>query len=69
MPVLGRLPGDERLVFDCLTGAAVTAEVVSAASGLPSSRALAALMRLELRGLVRAVGGRYQRTVAATGAR
>lgn len=55
---------DERHVLDRLAGAA-TVDAVAASAGLPASRTLAVLSGLELRGIVRAVGGRYERTAAS----
>jgi len=54
------LSAEERAVLGQL-GAPTTAERVATASGLGVARAVALLAALELRGLVRAVGGRYER--------
>lgn len=54
---------DERRVLDAVSGSAVTADAVASAAGVPTSEALSALVALELRGLLRSVGGRYERTV------
>jgi DNA processing protein len=57
----------ELAVLETLAGPTLPDRVASAlAIGLPE--ALAALMRLELRGLVRNVGGRYERTFASRAA-
>ena len=42
-------------------------EAVGRAAGLSIPDVMAALVNLELRGLVRCVGGRYERTLAASG--
>lgn len=57
----------ERRALDAVCGTPVTAESAAAASGLPAGELLAALGSLELRGLVRSVGGRYERTSSAAG--
>jgi predicted Rossmann fold nucleotide-binding protein DprA/Smf involved in DNA uptake len=44
----------------------VTADVVATHAGLPVGEALSALVSLELRGLVRGVAGRYERTAATS---
>jgi DNA processing protein len=54
------LPWDERRVFERLAGPSLPDALARAAS-LSIPEAVAALIRLELRGLVRAVGGRYER--------
>lgn len=59
---LDRLTAEERVVLEAVAGTGVTADAVAGAAGLPAGRALAALAGLELRGLVRATGGRYRRT-------
>jgi predicted Rossmann fold nucleotide-binding protein DprA/Smf involved in DNA uptake len=38
---------------------------VAGATGLPIPDAMAALVGLEVRGFIRQVGGRYERTIAA----
>ena len=58
------LPDDERSVLDALV-APMLPEMVARAVGMPTSPALAALIRLELRGIVRASGGRFERTLRA----
>jgi hypothetical protein len=40
-------------------------EAIAARVGIAMHEAVAALLRLELRGLVRSVGGRYEPTTAA----
>lgn len=62
---VGLLP-DERQVLDALTAPMLSDSVV-AATGLPVPRAVEALGRLELRGIVVHVGGRYRRAIATTG--
>jgi DNA processing protein len=59
------LTQDERRVFDALTGPMLPAAAARAAS-MPPSRALSSLINLELRGLVRAAGGRFERTFRST---
>lgn len=56
------LSEEERRVFDSVTGTGLTLESVAARAAVPPAVAMAALVELELRGLVRAVGGRYERT-------
>ncbi|MDQ3991902.1 MAG: DNA processing protein DprA, partial [Actinomycetota bacterium] len=59
------LPGlsdPERRVVRCVAGAAMTSEAVAVEAGVPLDTALGALAALEMRGLVRCVGGRYERT-------
>jgi DNA processing protein len=58
---------DERRVLDAVAGNPVTADAVAADAGLPVGETLSALVALELRGLVREVAGRYERTAAAAG--
>lgn len=60
---LRELPPDERLVFDRLSEAMLP-DAAAAAAGLPITRTVAALLDLEIRGLVRGVGGRYERVFA-----
>jgi DNA processing protein len=55
------LSGEERLVIEAMTGTGLTLEAVASGAGLPPGAAMTALMELELRGLVRATGGRYER--------
>jgi DNA processing protein len=54
------LPDDERRVFEHLTGPSLP-DAVARAAGISIPEAVAALTRLELRGLVRNVGGRFER--------
>jgi DNA processing protein len=51
----------ERRIFERLTAPMLPA-VVARATGLTAGHALSALSRLELRGLIRGVGGRFERT-------
>lgn len=62
---VGLLP-DERRVLDALT-APMLPESVVAATGLPVPRAVEALGRLELRGIVVHAAGRYRRTLSPNG--
>jgi DNA processing protein len=55
------LSGDERRAFEMLTGPMLPA-VVARAAGMSQGDALSALIGLELRGLVRGNGGRFERT-------
>jgi DNA processing protein len=57
------LSGDERRVFGLLAGPSLP-DAIARAAGLSIPDAVAALIRLELRGLVRNVGGRYERRLA-----
>ena len=54
------LPDEERRVFERLAGPSLP-DAVARGAGLSIPEAVAALIRLELRGLVRNVGGRYER--------
>jgi DNA processing protein len=59
------IPGlteDQRAVLGALAGTGLTLEAVASRAGLPPGVAVAALVELELRGLARAAGGRYERT-------
>lgn len=58
------LPTDERKVFETLR-TALLPDAVARETGLAMADAVGALIRLELRGLVRGNGGRYERTFAA----
>jgi DNA processing protein len=60
------LEGDERSVYEAL-GASGLPDAIAAATGLTLPTVTTALLTLELKGLVRAVGGRYERRVARTG--
>jgi DNA processing protein len=62
----GSLPEVERRVLEAVAGHRVTADVVATHAGLPVGEALSALVSLELRGLVRGVAGRYERTAATS---
>jgi DNA processing protein len=61
------LSAEERRVLDGVVGEPVTAEAVASRAALPISTALSVLMSLEVRGLVRGIAGRYQRTGVAAG--
>jgi DNA processing protein len=54
------LPEDERRAYLALAGPSLP-DAVARASGMSIPEAVAALIRLELRGLVRGIGGRYER--------
>lgn len=56
------LPDDERRVWSRLAEPTLP-DVVARSAGLSIPDAVAALIRLELRGLVRSAGGRYERTL------
>jgi DNA processing protein len=58
------LEGDEAAVFDSV-GASATADAIAAATGLQSASVITALLSLELKGLVRNAGGRYERRLTA----
>jgi DNA processing protein len=60
------LPGPERAAFRALRGSVVP-DRVAAELGIPVPEALSLLLRLELRGLVRSVGGRFERRLAGAG--
>jgi DNA processing protein len=60
----GVVPGlseEERRVLGAVTGTGLTLESVAARAGVPPTVAMEALAELELRALVRAAGGRYER--------
>lgn len=59
------LPPSERRALQEVAGAPVTVDAVAVGARLSVEEALSALMALEIRGMVREVGGRYERTVAA----
>jgi DNA processing protein len=61
-PEIPGLSEDQRTVLAAVAGTGLTLEAVAARSGIPTGVATAALVELELRGLIRAVGGRYERT-------
>lgn len=56
------LAGDERRVYEAL-GASGLPDAISSATGVPPSGVTTALLSLELKGLVRSSGGRYERRV------
>jgi DNA processing protein len=58
------LPPAERRALEEVAGAPVTVDAVAVGARLSVDEALSALMALELRGMVREVGGRYERTAA-----
>jgi DNA processing protein len=60
------LEGDERSVYEAL-GASGLPDAIAAATGLTLPTVTTSLLTLELKGLVRAVGGRYERRVARAG--
>lgn len=62
VPASLRLTRAEERVYGVLAGGAVAADAVVAGSRLGTPGALTALASLEMRGLVREVGGRYERT-------
>lgn len=62
------LPPDEHAVLDALV-APMLPESIATAAGLPLSRSVEALGRLELRGVVRRAGGRYQRAIQGVSSR
>lgn len=58
------LEGHDRRVYDALGGAAIP-DALAASTGLPISSVVTILLSLELKGLVRSVGGRYERRVGS----
>jgi DNA processing protein len=60
------LPEAERRAFEAVTDRALP-ETVAAALGRPIDETLAVLFRLELAGLLRSVGGRYERRLRGKG--
>jgi DNA processing protein len=66
-PGSGSLRTAERRALDAVAGHPVTVDDVASDTGLPIGEALSALVALELRGLVREVAGRYERTAGAGG--
>ena len=58
------LSGDERRVYEAL-GASGLPDAISAVTTLPLPAVTTTLLSLELKGLVRSVGGRYERRVLA----
>lgn len=63
--LLDGLSSEERRVLEGVVGEPITAEAIAGRAELPINAALAVLMSLEVRGLVRATAGRYQRTSSA----
>lgn len=59
---LSNLSGEERSLLERVSGTPATLDAVAAAAGIDPAGALRVLGSLELRGLVRAEGGRYRRT-------
>jgi len=59
---VGSLAATERRILDAVAGHPVTADAVATHAGLAVGQALSGLVALELRGLVREVAGRYERT-------
>jgi DNA processing protein len=59
------LTGIERRSYEALTGPALP-DALARSAGLSIPDVMSALLALELRGLVRSVGGRYERTLATT---
>ena len=57
------LTRDERAVYDALGGSGL-ADAIASQTGLSLAAVTTILLSLELKGLVRTVGGRYERTVA-----
>ena len=60
------LEPDERRVYDALGGAGLP-DAIASRTELPLSSVLTLLLSLELKGLVRSAGGRYERRVPAQG--
>jgi DNA processing protein len=58
------LPEEERRAFDAVVGSCLP-DAIARVAGLSVPAAVSALVGLELRGLVRARGGRYERTLGA----
>jgi DNA processing protein len=61
------LEGEERRVYDALGGTDLP-DAIAIAAALPLPTVMTALLTLELKGLVRPVGGRYERRIAGVGA-
>ena len=57
--IIADIPDGDRRVLDALAGPSLP-EVVAETVGLPVGEAVATLMRLEIRGLIRSIGGRYE---------
>jgi DNA processing protein len=58
------LEGDEAAIFSAI-GASATADAIAAAIRLPLASVITALLSLEMKGLVRNAGGRYERRLTA----
>jgi DNA processing protein len=58
------LEGDEAAVFGSV-GASATADAIATATGLPMASVITTLLSLEMKGLVRNAGGRYERRLTA----
>jgi DNA processing protein len=58
------LPEDERRAYAALAGPSLP-DTIARAANLSIPDAVTALIRLELRGLVRSVGGRYERRLGS----
>jgi DNA processing protein len=65
---VSKLSDEDRALLDAVAGPLLP-EDIAARAGRPMHEVVATLMRLELKGLVRSVGGRYEPTVAAGRAR
>ena len=61
MPTAPRLPGDEAAVLDAIGDSVRHVDGVAGATRLPTNRILAALLSLELRGLVESLPGKQYR--------
>jgi len=61
IPEAPRLPADESAVLEAIGDAVRHVDGLAGASGLPANRVLAALLALELRGLVEALPGKQYR--------
>jgi DNA processing protein len=57
------LPVTQRRVFDAVVVPEI-ADAIAARAGMPVGETLAALLELEIRGLVRSIGGRFERGLA-----
>jgi DNA processing protein len=62
---VSRLTDADRALLDAVAGSSLP-EDIAARAGVVVYEAVSALMQLELKGLVRNVGGRYERTVAGS---
>jgi len=51
------LEGDEKTIYDCITGDPVHIDALVSRSGIPASRTLAILLDMELKGAVKQVAG------------